>query len=81
MIEGYCDEKFSSARDLFEKNLKSGFERGAAITVEIEGEKALTRTNIKRMAPKPQLITSKKERLIPSTTRFLLTGASPFAVE
>ena len=35
MIEGYCDEKFSSARDLFEKNLKSGFERGAAITVEI----------------------------------------------
>ena len=41
MIEGYCDEKFSSARDLFEKNLKSGFERGAAITVEIEGEKVV----------------------------------------
>ena len=38
MISGYCDEKFSSARELFEENLKSGFERGAAITVEIEGE-------------------------------------------
>ena len=41
MIGGYCDEKFSSARELFEKNLKSGFERGAAITVEIEGEKVI----------------------------------------
>ena len=41
MISGYCDEKFSSARELFEKNLKSGFERGAAITVEIEGEKVV----------------------------------------
>ena len=38
MINGYCDEKFSSARELFENNLISGFERGAAITVEIEGE-------------------------------------------
>ena len=38
MISGYCDEKFSSARELFENNLISGFERGAAITVEIEGE-------------------------------------------
>jgi CubicO group peptidase (beta-lactamase class C family) len=38
MISGYCDEKFSSARELFEKNLNTGFERGAAITVEIEGE-------------------------------------------
>ena len=41
MISGYCDEKFSSARELFEKNIKSGFERGAAITVEIEGEKVI----------------------------------------
>ena len=41
MISGYCDEKFSSARELFENNLKSGFERGAAITVEIEGEKVI----------------------------------------
>ena len=24
MIGGYCDEKFSSARELFEKNLKLG---------------------------------------------------------
>ena len=38
MISGYCDEKFSSARELFENNLNTGFERGAAITVEIEGE-------------------------------------------
>jgi len=38
MVSGYCDEKFSSARELFENNLNSGFERGAAITVEIEGE-------------------------------------------
>ena len=41
MISGYCDEKFSSARELFENNLNSGFERGAAITVEIEGEKVI----------------------------------------
>ena len=41
MINGYCDEKFSSARELFEKNINSGFERGAAITVEIEGEKVI----------------------------------------
>ena len=41
MINGYCDEKFSSARELFEKNIESGFERGAAITVEIEGEKVV----------------------------------------
>jgi hypothetical protein len=41
MISGYCDEKFSSARELFEKNIESGFERGAAITVEIEGEKVV----------------------------------------
>ena len=37
MISGYCDEKFSSARELFENNLNTDFERGAAITVEIEG--------------------------------------------
>ena len=39
----------------------------------IWGENVLTSTNIKRMAPKPQLITSKNDKLTPSTAFLLWT--------
>lgn len=38
MTKGYCDEKFREAREVFEKSISSGFELGAAIAIEIEGE-------------------------------------------
>ena len=38
MIDGYCDERFYEAKELFSKSIESGFELGAAITLEIEGE-------------------------------------------
>tara|TARA_Y100000768_G_scaffold67926_1_gene47584 strand:+ start:8211 stop:9449 length:1239 start_codon:yes stop_codon:yes gene_type:complete len=41
MIEGYCDEKFNDARKIFETSLKSGFELGASVCVEIDGKKVL----------------------------------------
>ena len=41
MISGYCDEKFTEAREVFSKSITSGFELGAAISMEIEGETVL----------------------------------------
>ena len=38
MVSGYCDEKFTEAREVFSKSITSGFELGAAISMEIEGE-------------------------------------------
>ena len=38
MVNGYCDEKFSEAREVFSKSISTGFELGAAISLEIEGE-------------------------------------------
>jgi CubicO group peptidase (beta-lactamase class C family) len=37
-VEGYCDSKFLEVRDLFQKSFDSGFEFGAAIAIEVEGE-------------------------------------------
>ena len=41
MVSGYCDEKFTEAKEVFSKSITSGFELGAAITMEIEGETVL----------------------------------------
>ena len=41
MISGHCDEKFEKARELFSQSIESGYEVGAAITIEIEGETVL----------------------------------------
>ena len=41
MVNGYCDEKFSEAREVFSKSINTGFELGAAISLEIEGETVL----------------------------------------
>ena len=41
MVSGYCDEKFAEAREVFSKSITSGFELGAAISMEIEGETVL----------------------------------------
>ena len=41
MVQGFCDEKFIEAQDAFEKSLTSGFELGASISMEIEGEKVI----------------------------------------
>ena len=38
MVRGYCDEKFAEAREVFSKSITSGFELGADISMEIEGE-------------------------------------------
>ena len=39
MVQGYCHEKFAIVREIFEKNINTGFERGAAVAIELEGEK------------------------------------------
>ena len=41
MVSGYCDKKFAEAREVFSKSITSGFELGAAISMEIEGETVL----------------------------------------
>ena len=41
MVNGYCDEKFSEAREVFSESINTGFELGAAISLEIEGETVL----------------------------------------
>ena len=41
MVSGYCDKKFEEAREVFSKSISSGFELGAAIAIEIEGEMVL----------------------------------------
>ena len=41
MVSGHCDEKFEEARELFSQSIESGFELGAAIAIEIGGEKVL----------------------------------------
>ena len=41
MVNGYCDEKFSEAREVFSKSISTGFELGAAISLEIERETVL----------------------------------------
>ncbi len=37
-IEGYCDERFISAKQSFEKNFKLGLEVGASFAVSLNGE-------------------------------------------
>ena len=41
MVQGYCHEKFAIVREIFEKNINTGFERGAAVAIELEGEKVV----------------------------------------
>jgi CubicO group peptidase (beta-lactamase class C family) len=40
-VNGYCDERFIEAKEIFEQSISSGFELGCAITLEIEGEVVL----------------------------------------
>ena len=37
-VEGFCDPKFSKLGDIFSKSIKSGFDDGAALSLEIENE-------------------------------------------
>ena len=37
-VEGFCDPKFSKLGDIFSKAIKSGFDDGAALSLEIENE-------------------------------------------
>ena len=41
MINGYCDERFTEARKIFEESIASGFELGCAISLEVDGEKVI----------------------------------------
>ena len=41
MVNGYCDDRFIKARNIFEKSLEDGFELGGAICLEVKGEKVL----------------------------------------
>ncbi|MFJ8074508.1 serine hydrolase domain-containing protein [Streptomyces sp. NPDC096176] len=40
-IEGHCDERFSAVRAAFEENFRERGELGAAVTVLVDGEKAV----------------------------------------
>ena len=41
MINGYCEDNFIEARNIFEKSISSGFELGGSIAVEVQGEKVI----------------------------------------
>ena len=41
MINGYCDERFNEAKNIFESSIKNGFELGGAICIEVKGEKVI----------------------------------------
>ena len=41
MVNGYCDERFSEAKKIFQANIDSGFELGCAISLEVKGEKII----------------------------------------
>ena len=41
MINGSCDDKFLEAKEIFTNSIKSGFELGASIAIEIEGQKVI----------------------------------------
>ena len=41
MVNGYCDERFSEAKKIFQANIDSGFELGCAISLEVKGEKVI----------------------------------------
>ena len=38
LVAGYCDPRFAPVRDQFTEALKSGFDTGASIAVEHQGE-------------------------------------------
>ena len=40
-VEGFCDSKFSKLGDIFSKAIKSGFDDGAALSLEIENRLVL----------------------------------------
>ena len=37
MIKGYCDPKFQKVYDAFSNSIESGFETGAALSIEHKG--------------------------------------------
>ena len=41
MINGYCDERFNEAKNIFESSIKNGFELGGGICIEVKGEKVI----------------------------------------
>ena len=45
-VNGYCDHKFIELREYFEESVNSKFELGAAISIEIEGESAVSYTHL-----------------------------------
>ena len=38
MIKGYCDPKFQKVYDIFSDAITSGFETGASLAIEYQGE-------------------------------------------
>ena len=38
LVEGYCDPRFQAVRDQFAQALASGFDTGASVAVEHQGE-------------------------------------------
>ncbi|GIS76423.1 MAG: hypothetical protein CM1200mP12_21420 [Gammaproteobacteria bacterium] len=40
MVNGYCDEKFSEAREVFSESINTGFELGAAISLRLKGRRS-----------------------------------------
>ena len=40
-VEGHCDPKFSKLADIFSASIKSGFDDGGSLCLEIENELSL----------------------------------------
>ena len=41
MVDGFCEENFLDAKNIFEESINSGFELGGAICIEVKGKKVL----------------------------------------
>ena len=41
MVNGFCEENFLDAKNIFEESINCGFELGGAICIEVEGKKVL----------------------------------------
>ena len=39
MVDGFCEENFLDAKNIFEESINSGFELGGAICIEVEGKR------------------------------------------
>ena len=41
MLKGHCDDKFSELKYILDKQLKSNYELGAAVSVELDGKEVV----------------------------------------